>query len=232
MPLVTVEVPSGLGSNRLRAVGEAIHDALVQALAIPDDDDFIAIHEHTPETLRILRTRRAGRSGDHRGSSNSRAPGRLDSVKDGRLEHFTAALRPVFSTATSDQAARYLTVTQRMNNQLQSEMIPPLAEALHRTPAQVDGLLLSRYPYFATGVSQLDGIVARTRALVRLVRTNVNNFDQTASIPLSSWAATTMPWLFLIPGLLLAVFGAALIAGVGLEQRTSPSLPASGVASR
>jgi 4-oxalocrotonate tautomerase len=53
MPLVTVEVPSGLGSNRLRAVGVAIHDALVGALAIPDDDDFIAIHDHTPETLRI-----------------------------------------------------------------------------------------------------------------------------------------------------------------------------------
>ena len=150
------------------------------------------------------------------------------------LERFTAALRPVFSTATSDQAARYLTVTQRMNNQLQSEMIPALAEALHRTPAQVDGLLLSRYSYFATGVLQLDGIVAGTRALVRLVRTNVNSFDQTASIPLCSWAATTMLWLFLIPGLLLVVFGAALIAGVGLEQRTSPSpsLSACGVASR
>jgi hypothetical protein len=53
MPLVTVEVPSGLGSDRLRAIGDAIHDALVQALAIPDDDDFIAIHEHTAETLRI-----------------------------------------------------------------------------------------------------------------------------------------------------------------------------------
>jgi phenylpyruvate tautomerase PptA (4-oxalocrotonate tautomerase family) len=53
MPLVTVDVSSGLGSNRLRAIGEAIHDALVQALSIPDDDDFIAIHEHTAETLRI-----------------------------------------------------------------------------------------------------------------------------------------------------------------------------------
>jgi hypothetical protein len=150
------------------------------------------------------------------------------------LEHFTAALRPVFSTATSDQAARYLTVTQRMNNQLQSEMIPALAKALHRTPAQVDGLLVSRYPEFTTGVSQLDGIVVRTRALVRLVRTNINNFDQTASIPLSSWAATTTVWLFLIPGLLLVVFGTALIAGIGLERKTSPSpkLPASSVASR
>lgn len=53
MPLVTVEVPSALRSGQLRAIGEAIHDALVQALAIPDDDDSIAIHEHTAETLRI-----------------------------------------------------------------------------------------------------------------------------------------------------------------------------------
>ena len=51
MPLVRITVPRGLGAERLSAMGEAIHRALVTAANAPADDRFQVIEEVAPESL-------------------------------------------------------------------------------------------------------------------------------------------------------------------------------------
>jgi 4-oxalocrotonate tautomerase len=51
MPLVRITVAHGLGAERLSAMGEAIHRALVTVANAPADDRFQVIEEVAPERL-------------------------------------------------------------------------------------------------------------------------------------------------------------------------------------
>ena len=51
MPLVRIDLPAGKPPAYRRAVGDAIHDALVATLNVPRDDRFQVIHEHAADTL-------------------------------------------------------------------------------------------------------------------------------------------------------------------------------------
>jgi phenylpyruvate tautomerase PptA (4-oxalocrotonate tautomerase family) len=51
MPLVRITVARGLGAERLAAMGEAVHRALVAVANAPVDDRFQVIEEVAPESL-------------------------------------------------------------------------------------------------------------------------------------------------------------------------------------
>ncbi|HEY7510468.1 MAG TPA: tautomerase family protein [Vicinamibacteria bacterium] len=51
MPLVRITVARGLGAERLAAMGEAVHRALVSVANAPVDDRFQVIEEVAPESL-------------------------------------------------------------------------------------------------------------------------------------------------------------------------------------
>ena len=51
MPLVRIEVPAGRDASYRRAVSDAVHRALVDAIGIPPTDRFHVITAHTPEDL-------------------------------------------------------------------------------------------------------------------------------------------------------------------------------------
>lgn len=46
MPLVRIDFAQGTSTERRRAVSDAVHDAMVDALAVPADDRFQVIAEH------------------------------------------------------------------------------------------------------------------------------------------------------------------------------------------
>lgn len=60
MPLVRIEVRAGRWSSRRKALLDAVHTALVEALQIPDDDRTQRLYELAPEDFEISPTRSDG----------------------------------------------------------------------------------------------------------------------------------------------------------------------------
>ena len=51
MPLVRIDLRAGKSAEYRRALGEGVHRAMVEAMAVPPDDHFQVITEHPPEGL-------------------------------------------------------------------------------------------------------------------------------------------------------------------------------------
>jgi 4-oxalocrotonate tautomerase len=51
MPLVRIDLRAGHSSAVRRALGDAVHQAMVETLGVPPDDRFQVITEHPPEGL-------------------------------------------------------------------------------------------------------------------------------------------------------------------------------------
>jgi 4-oxalocrotonate tautomerase len=51
MPLVRIDLRAGKSAEYRKALGDGVHRAMIEALAIPPDDRFQVISEHPPEGL-------------------------------------------------------------------------------------------------------------------------------------------------------------------------------------
>lgn len=51
MPFVRISLRQGTSPEYRKALGEGVHRAMVEALAIPSDDHFQVITEHSPDAL-------------------------------------------------------------------------------------------------------------------------------------------------------------------------------------
>ena len=56
MPLVRIDLREGTSPDYRKALGDGVHRAMIEALAIPPDDRFQVISEHPPEGLIYDRT--------------------------------------------------------------------------------------------------------------------------------------------------------------------------------
>ncbi|MGB0097896.1 MAG: tautomerase family protein [Solirubrobacteraceae bacterium] len=51
MPLVTIDLLEGRPPEELQAISEAVHEAMVELLDVPERDRFQVITQHQPQTL-------------------------------------------------------------------------------------------------------------------------------------------------------------------------------------
>lgn len=51
MPLVRIDLRAGKSAEYRKALGDGVHRALIEAMAVPADDRFQVITEHAPEGL-------------------------------------------------------------------------------------------------------------------------------------------------------------------------------------
>ena len=51
MPLVRIDLRAGKSAQYRKALGDGVHRAMVEAMAVPADDHFQVITEHPPEGL-------------------------------------------------------------------------------------------------------------------------------------------------------------------------------------
>ena len=56
MPLVRIDLRAGQPDERVRAIGDAVHQALVECLGVPARDRFQIVAEHRPDRLRYYPT--------------------------------------------------------------------------------------------------------------------------------------------------------------------------------
>lgn len=127
------------------------------------------------------------------------------------VDDMTDAFRPVFTDTGAEQSRDYLTTVQRMDDQLNEEALPGLADMLGVTPEQLASSLGEQFPDVATGLQQMPDILARFDALVTKIENNVDTFQQADHIPSKSTPATWLTAQLLVPAGLLVVAG-----GVGL----------------
>jgi 4-oxalocrotonate tautomerase len=55
MPLVRVDLHEGRAEEELAAIGDAVHEAMVETIGVPADNRFQVITEHRPGWLRYDR---------------------------------------------------------------------------------------------------------------------------------------------------------------------------------
>ena len=117
------------------------------------------------------------------------------------------AMRPQMSDTALAQNSTDLATVSAMATQLQTQMLPALATQLHMTQDQLNAFLGQNLPATAQGMSALPATMDNMTSMASLMKAQQANYQQADRIPLTSVPPTTMPWLFMIPGAVLAFAG-------------------------
>ncbi len=136
--------------------------------------------------------------------------------KASAADTMTSAFKPIFATQNVQQARADTNTVQAMSTEFTQKALPGLATALHLAPAQLAGMMTKDFPAVAAGVTQLPAIVQRMQTATGLIEGNVDNFNQSASIPWSPGSMVAMFWFMMIPALLAAGLG---LTAIGFTRR-------------
>lgn len=161
--------------------------------------------------------------------------------KASAVDDLTGDLRPAFTDAQLAQADADMTAIELMAAQLGGEAIPALAEQFGVAPDAFAGQLATDHPAVGAGMQQLDAILPWFRALVDGLQAEQADFRLADAIPTKDLPAIVVPFLFLVPGLVVAaavvadlrrrrsVLAAPVALGIGLVLVIAPlamSVPA------
>lgn len=150
--------------------------------------------------------------------------------KTSALDSLTADFAPVFTEPgplNISEGQQYLKKVRAADVEIETKLVPDLPGLLGISLEDTVSALQSGSPVVAKAllsndadnkkVTVLRGIIDRFQALADVVSANRHNFDATASIPASWLPARIVPWLLIVPGLLLVLCGIGMgaLAGVG-----------------
>jgi hypothetical protein len=96
------------------------------------------------------------------------------------------------------------------STELQTKMVPALAQQLGMTPAQFSAFVAQNYPQVSSGMAALPKIVTTFDGLVTTLDQQRPLFRSADAIPTKDLPATTMPWSLAGLGVLLMVVGGAV----------------------
>jgi hypothetical protein len=121
---------------------------------------------------------------------------------------------PGYEPAAMRQSQADFQTVSAMGAQLQREALPGLAARLDTTPAQLSATLATHYPAVGKGLAEFPSAQSWFGDMAVRIAREKGDYEQAAAIPVKGLPATSVPWLMVIPGILL--FGAA---GVALTAR-------------
>ena len=137
------------------------------------------------------------------------------------VDDLTDDLRPVFTDAQLTQADTDMAAIEAMAAQLSTEAIPALAAEFGASPDAFAASLATDHPDVGAGMQQLDTILPYFRGIVDGLGAQRDNFRLADAIPTKNLPALVVPFLFLVPGLVL--LGLAVTALLG--RRTKLLVP-------
>jgi hypothetical protein len=130
------------------------------------------------------------------------------------LDDLTGAFRPAFRADDLAHTRADMNTLSALGEQLTTDALPSLAEQLGTTPEQLVTSLGQDYPAVGAGLQQLPTILRRSDALVGRMETHADDFHEADAIPAGDLPATVVPYLGLLPGVLVAALaGFALLTG-------------------
>jgi hypothetical protein len=133
------------------------------------------------------------------GSQTAKLPAKTQGV-----DNLTNSFRPAFKPAALTQTKADMATVQAMSDELRAKTLPAVAGALKMTPAQLQAFIAQNFPAVNKGVSQLDTVLPYFSNLIAGLDAQAPNFRKADAIPTKNLPATTVPYIFLLPGLLLA----------------------------
>lgn len=139
--------------------------------------------------------------------------------KTAAVDRLTDDFRPALTADAVVVTRERLETVKAMAGQLQTEVIPALAQPLGlASPEAVAAFLGENFPAVGKGMSELGTILPAFDGLVSAMEGNVKDFHLSDCIPTCSLPTTTVTWLFILPGVVLVLVSGLGLAGLKRES--------------
>lgn len=131
-------------------------------------------------------------------------PGKADAA-----DTMNSHLKPVYTAELVSGAQQSLVMMQAMGTELQTKMLPGLAQMLHMTPQQVQGYLAANFPAVTASIASMPATLARFDAMVDTFDASLDDYNtakDTSLLPIA--------WMVIAAGVLVAGLGGYSLRGV------------------
>jgi hypothetical protein len=118
------------------------------------------------------------------------------------------AFRPVYTTELVQQSGGALQIVGAMGEEMQTAMIPGLAEALGMSVPEVQAFIGSEFPATAAALGALPDAMGRFQTTVGAFDAQLENYNA-----IKDTALTPISWTVLLGGVAMALFGAFGLLG-------------------
>jgi hypothetical protein len=138
------------------------------------------------------------------------------------FDKVVTTFHPVMTQENVDQLRADLAVVRGGSAGLTDQALPALAAATGATPAQVQALIVQKYPAVAAGLQQLPGTLTTFDGFADLLDAQLSNFASVDAIPVDGASPTSIP-----PGLLgvgAALFLLGLVVLARPQGRAAPMI--------
>lgn len=125
----------------------------------------------------------------------------------GDADDLNANLKPVYTAALVAQAQGALVTVQAMGTELQSQMLPALAQQLQMTPAQLQQMMATSFPATTAALQALPDAMGRFDTMGSAFADNLDNYEVLKPVGFAP-----IIWAVMGLGLVAAVSGAVLLA--------------------
>jgi hypothetical protein len=140
--------------------------------------------------------------------------------KAGAADDMNDALQPVYNQELVDGAAGALQIVGAMGQQMQSEMLPAVAEQLQLSAEELNGFLAG-FPATAAALETLPETMGRFDAMVTTFGTHLGDYEA-----IQGTALTPIAWTLLLAGLAIVLIGSGAIVTQRREEVQPVRAPA------
>ncbi len=134
------------------------------------------------------------------------------------FDRLTDGFRPVMTQAAIQTDRQDIAALSAAGTEIQTKLLPALAQQLNMTPAQLSALMTTQYPAVTTGLSALPTITPTFNGLVTTLDQQRALFRSADAIPTKNLPAATVPWSLFAVGI--------IIVGLGIFVWFTPRLSA------
>lgn len=123
------------------------------------------------------------------------------------FDRLTDGFRPAMTQQAIQTDRQDLAMLSTAATEIQTKMLPAMAQQLKLTPDQLNTMLNAQFPDVAAGLKAIPASTPAFENLVGTLDANRHNFASADAIPTKSLPATTVPWSFLAVGVIAAALG-------------------------
>jgi len=124
------------------------------------------------------------------------------------FDRMTDGFRPVMTQRAITTAQQDVQRLSAAGTEIQTKLLPALAQQLDMTPAQLQTMMATQYPDVASGLSQVKPITTSFTTLLANLDQTQPLFVSADAIPTKDIPATSVPWSLLIVGIVVLGLGA------------------------
>lgn len=122
--------------------------------------------------------------------------------KSNAADDMNEAFKPVYTNELVVQSQGALNVVGAMGNEMQTTMVPALAQQQGMSVEQMQGFIAESFPATAAALQAMPDALERFNGMVTVFDSQLENYDT-----IKSTALTPVAWTVVVGGVLMAAFG-------------------------